>query len=62
MCCSLTGGIGNQAPINYLARVNAGKLKLIQGDTETFTDVLTLINEYEGICDTTLSTLGLPGC
>ncbi|KAF3006944.1 hypothetical protein G7054_g6903 [Neopestalotiopsis clavispora] len=40
---------GNQAPINYLARVNAGKLKLIQGDTETFTDVLTLINEYEGV-------------
>ncbi|KAK9777276.1 hypothetical protein AB5N19_02310 [Seiridium cardinale] len=40
---------GNQAPINYLARNNVGKLKLIHGDTETFSDVLTLINEYEGV-------------
>lgn len=40
---------GNSVPINYLARANAGKLKLIHGDTETFTDVLTLINEYEGV-------------
>ncbi|KAJ8125083.1 hypothetical protein O1611_g8557 [Lasiodiplodia mahajangana] len=38
----------NSAPINYLSRSLAVKLKLIQGDSETFSDVLSLINEYEG--------------
>ncbi|KAI1080499.1 hypothetical protein F5B20DRAFT_101086 [Whalleya microplaca] len=36
-------------PINYLSRAHTVKLKLIQGDGDTFSDVLTLINEYEGV-------------
>lgn len=39
---------GNTVPINYLSRSLAVKLKLIQGDSETFSDILSLINEYEG--------------
>ncbi|KAJ8119745.1 hypothetical protein ONZ43_g3374 [Nemania bipapillata] len=39
---------GNSVPINYLSRSLAVKLKLIQGDSDTFSDVLGLINEYEG--------------
>lgn len=39
---------GNEAPINYLSRVNCSRLGLIQGDYETFSDVLSLINDYEG--------------
>jgi hypothetical protein len=39
---------GNQVPINYLSRTNPAKLKLIQGDTDAFADVIALINEYEG--------------
>ncbi|KAL7621194.1 hypothetical protein AAE478_008511 [Parahypoxylon ruwenzoriense] len=37
------------APINYLSKAHHVKLKLIQGDSETFSDVLTLVNEYEGV-------------
>ncbi|KAI4868093.1 hypothetical protein F4820DRAFT_161515 [Hypoxylon rubiginosum] len=40
---------GNIVPINYLSKVHTVKLKLIQGDGDTFTDVLTLVNEYEGV-------------
>ncbi|OTB07354.1 hypothetical protein M426DRAFT_249974 [Hypoxylon sp. CI-4A] len=40
---------GNIAPINYLSKAHSVKLKLIQGDGDTFSDVLTLINEYEGV-------------
>ncbi|KAI1755808.1 hypothetical protein F4782DRAFT_369860 [Xylaria castorea] len=40
---------GNTVPINYLSRSLAVKLKLIQGDSDTFSDVLGLINEYEGV-------------
>ncbi|KAI0403593.1 hypothetical protein F4802DRAFT_287601 [Xylaria palmicola] len=40
---------GNTVPINYLSRSLALKLKLIQGDSDTFSDVLTLINDYEGV-------------
>ncbi|KAI0012038.1 hypothetical protein F4779DRAFT_626165 [Xylariaceae sp. FL0662B] len=36
-------------PINYLSRAHSVKLKLIQGDGDTISDVLTLINEYEGV-------------
>ncbi len=39
---------GNTVPINYLSRSPAAKLKLIQGDSDAFSDVLGLINEYEG--------------
>lgn len=41
--------LGNGAPINYLSRANPTKLKLIQGDGEVFSDVLTLISDYEGV-------------
>ncbi|KAI1472325.1 uncharacterized protein F4812DRAFT_8927 [Daldinia caldariorum] len=37
------------APINYLSKAHSVKLKLIQGDSDTFSDVLTLVNEYEGV-------------
>ncbi|KAI1392180.1 uncharacterized protein F4822DRAFT_389870 [Hypoxylon trugodes] len=40
---------GNIAPINYLSKAQSVKLKLIQGDSDTFSDVLTLVNEYEGV-------------
>ncbi|KAI3327167.1 hypothetical protein HD806DRAFT_520114 [Xylariaceae sp. AK1471] len=40
---------GNSVPINYLSKSLALKLKLIQGDGDTFSDVLGLINEYEGV-------------
>ncbi|KAI1495811.1 hypothetical protein F5X99DRAFT_402342 [Biscogniauxia marginata] len=40
---------GNTVPINYLSKAHSVKLKLIQGDSESFSDVLTLINEYEGV-------------
>ncbi|KAI8627040.1 hypothetical protein F5Y19DRAFT_186381 [Xylariaceae sp. FL1651] len=40
---------GNTIPINYLSKAHAVKLKLIQGDGDTFSDVLGLINEYEGV-------------
>ncbi|KAI0130572.1 hypothetical protein BJ170DRAFT_319613 [Xylariales sp. AK1849] len=40
---------GNPVPINYLSKANAAKLKLIHGDGDAFSDVLTLINKYEGV-------------
>lgn len=40
---------GNGAHINYLARANSTRLKLIQGDGEVFSDVLGLIGDYEGV-------------
>ncbi|KAI1818499.1 hypothetical protein GGS20DRAFT_188580 [Poronia punctata] len=40
---------GNNVPINYLSRSLGVKLKLIQGDADTFSDVLGLVNDYEGV-------------
>ncbi|KAI1263384.1 hypothetical protein F5Y18DRAFT_127176 [Xylariaceae sp. FL1019] len=40
---------GNNVPINYLTKAQAARLKLIQGDGDTFSDVLGLITEYEGV-------------
>ncbi|KAI1744537.1 hypothetical protein F4680DRAFT_227756 [Xylaria scruposa] len=40
---------GNTVPINYLSKSLSAKLKLIQTDSETWSDVLGLINEYEGV-------------
>ncbi|GAW15419.1 hypothetical protein ANO14919_048280 [Xylariales sp. No.14919] len=40
---------GNTVPINYLSKSLVVKLKLIQGDSDAFSDVLGLINEYEGV-------------
>ena len=44
----LTASQGSHVPINFLSKAHPTKLKLIQGDPDTFSDVLTLINEYEG--------------
>ncbi|KAK6839509.1 hypothetical protein PG987_005375 [Apiospora arundinis] len=41
--------LGNAAQITYISRANATRLKLIHGDGDTFSDVLTLISEYEGV-------------
>lgn len=40
---------GTGTPINYLSKANPARLKLIQGDPEVFSDVLTLISDYEGV-------------
>ncbi|ROW10485.1 hypothetical protein VMCG_01719 [Cytospora schulzeri] len=40
---------GNGAHINYLSRASSARLKLIQGDGEVFSDVLSLIGDYEGV-------------
>ncbi|KAI2619682.1 hypothetical protein GGR54DRAFT_603176 [Hypoxylon sp. NC1633] len=40
---------GNIVPINYLSKARLVKLKLIQGDSDIFSDVLALVNEYEGV-------------
>ncbi|KAK1830269.1 hypothetical protein QBC39DRAFT_116387 [Podospora conica] len=40
---------GNGGPINYLARSSHAKLPLIQGDSDSFSEVLSLLKEYEGI-------------
>lgn len=42
----LNGGNGTQ--INYLAKARTEKLKIIEGDSETFGDVLGMIDDYEG--------------
>ncbi|KAH7018272.1 uncharacterized protein B0I36DRAFT_37292 [Microdochium trichocladiopsis] len=38
-----------QPPINYLSRAQSGRLSLLQGDSDSFSDVLALIGEYEGV-------------
>lgn len=42
------GGGSNVTQINYLMRAKAERLKLIEGDSETFGDVLGMIDDYEG--------------
>jgi hypothetical protein len=34
--------------INYLVKATGEKLRLIEGDSETFADVLGMIDDYEG--------------
>lgn len=51
---------GNSVPINYVSKSLSGKLKLIQGDGDTLSDVLGLINEYEGKSDSRDKHLLLP--
>jgi len=41
-------GVGNVTQINYLVRAKAERLRLIEGDGETFGDVLGMIDDYEG--------------
>lgn len=40
---------GNGAPINYLSRASPARLRLIQDDSDAFTDILSLIGDYEGV-------------
>jgi hypothetical protein len=42
-------GIGNVTQINYLVRAKAERLRLIEGDGETFANVLGMIDDYEGM-------------
>jgi hypothetical protein len=39
---------GSVTQINYLARARSERLILIEGDSETFSDVLGMIDDYEG--------------
>jgi hypothetical protein len=39
---------GNVTQINYLVRAKPGRLRLIEGDSEMFGDILGTIDEYEG--------------
>ncbi|KAG0651658.1 hypothetical protein D0Z07_1579 [Hyphodiscus hymeniophilus] len=39
----------NITQVNYLKKSRGGKLRLIEGDSETFTDVLGMIDDYEGV-------------
>jgi hypothetical protein len=41
------GGMVTQ--INYLVKARPEKLKLIEGDAETFGDILEMIDSYEGL-------------
>jgi len=42
-------GAVNVTQINYLAKTEGDKMQLIKGDSETFADVLDLIDDYEGV-------------
>ena len=37
------------AQINYLVKARSDRLKLVEGDSETFGDVLGMLDEYEGV-------------
>ena len=43
-----TSNASNVTQINYLVKVRGEKLRLIEGDAETFGDVLGMIDDYEG--------------
>lgn len=37
------------APVNYFTKSRRDRLALFQGDAETFSDILSLLAEYEGL-------------
>jgi hypothetical protein len=39
---------GNVTQINYLMKAKSEKLRLVEGDAETFGHVLGMIDDYEG--------------
>jgi hypothetical protein len=45
-----TGHPASVTQINYLIRVKPGRLRLIEGDSEIFGDILGIIDDYEGPC------------
>jgi hypothetical protein len=46
---SLSGPQGPSGTINYLLRPDAERLPLIAGDNDTFSELLDLMSEYEGM-------------
>ncbi|POS86095.1 hypothetical protein EPUL_004440 [Erysiphe pulchra] len=42
-------GQGNVTMINYMTKARSERLRLMEGDNETFSDVLGLIDDYEGV-------------
>jgi hypothetical protein len=45
----LTSLAGPSGTINYLLRPDAERLPLIAGDNDTFSELLDLMSEYEGM-------------
>lgn len=45
---SISTFLGNVTHINYLLKAREDRLKLIEGDPVSFSDVLGLLDEYEG--------------
>ena len=43
------GGGGMVTQINYLVKARKEKLGLIEGDADTFSDVLGMLDDYEGL-------------
>lgn len=45
------GSAGNITPgtVNYLLKTKGEKLKLLEGDAESFGEILGIIDDYEGI-------------
>lgn len=43
-------GPASVTQINYLIKARSEKLRLIEGDSETFADMLGMIDDYEGWC------------
>jgi hypothetical protein len=39
---------GNVTQINYLMKAKSERLRLIEGDSESFGDILGMIDDYEG--------------
>jgi hypothetical protein len=46
-----TAGMGqaNLTQISYLMRAKSERLRLIEGDNETFSEVLGMLDDYEGV-------------
>lgn len=44
----LTRRLDNGPQINYLIKAPAEKVRVIEGNSDTFGDILDLIDEYEG--------------
>lgn len=42
---------GGITQINYLVRAKPGKLRLIEGDSDMFGDILGTIDDYEGLVE-----------
>jgi hypothetical protein len=49
---------GSVTQINYLVRARSERLRLIEGDGETFGDVLGMIDDYEGVFFSPLPNMG----